>query len=57
MPDQVLQMLNFHQLEVVLDLVLCFALVHLNLLLELLFGLLVFLNSLIAFHLDYALAF
>ena len=57
MPDQVLQMLNFHQLEVVLDLVPCFALVHLNLLLELLFGLLVFLYSLIAFHLDYALAF
>ena len=57
MSDQVLQMLNFHQLEVVLDLIPCFALVHLNLLPELLFGQPVFLNSLIAFHLDHALAF
>ena len=57
MPDQVLQMLNFYKLEVMFDLLLCFALVHLNLLLELLFGLLIFLNSIIAFHLDHALAF
>ena len=57
MPDQVLQMLNFYVLEVMFDLLPCFALVHLNLLLELLFGLLIFLDSLIAFHLDHALAF